>query len=137
MAVGGIVGLGYAATLPLPKCDDAGFEMAASFFMAYEVWNNKGFVLAEKIILPIPDYIQLGSSLYYMIACITSTNTHIAANLVFITKYIQAAVLPYTAYMAYINGPQHDTFLAGFAMMKSIFNFVDATIWYIYGNNKI
>ena len=135
--MGGFVGLGYAATIPLPKCDDAGFEMAASFFMAYEVWNNEGFVLAEKIILPVPDYVQLGASLYYMITCITNSNTHFAANIVFITKYVQAAVLPYTAYMTYINGPQHDPFLAAFAMVKAFFNIADSTIWYIYGNNIV
>jgi hypothetical protein len=71
---GSLSGIGYSATLFLPICVDAGFEMGASFFIILQWWKNPGYTLIEKIIGPIPDYTQMLFSLYYMYTCITKHN---------------------------------------------------------------
>jgi hypothetical protein len=47
--------------------------MGASAFMIYHWFQNPGFTLLEKIFGPIPDYIQILSSTFYMYSCITKT----------------------------------------------------------------
>ena len=130
MAFGGLSGIGYAATIWLPDCDDAGFEIGASSFMVYNWFTNPGYTLIERILGPIPDYIQVVLSMFYMYSCVTNTNLAISTELVFITKYLQAAVLPYVYIMSYLNGPRHDMFLAAFALLKQIFNILDATNYF-------
>jgi hypothetical protein len=125
---GGFAGLGYTATLFLPNCNDAGFEMAASAFNVYHYWSSSGYNIIERVLVPIPDIIQILLSIYYMFACITkSTNTTLITALVQYTKYLQAAFSPYTIILTYLKGDRHDTFVAAFSLVKAIWNTVDAT----------
>lgn len=124
---GGFTGLGYAATLFLPDCKDAGLEMGASALMVYQWWV-RDYTIYEKIIGPIPDYVQLIVSAFYMFTCVTnSPNTDLATALVFYAKYFQALFLPYVYVTSYLQGSRHDTFVAAYALMKQIFNIVDST----------
>jgi hypothetical protein len=130
LGFGALSGIGYAATIWLPDCADAGFEMGASAFIIYELFGtNSGYTLLEQIFLPIPDYIQMGSSIFYMYACVSKNYTSEATWLVFMVKYLQAAVLPYVYVMSYLQGPRHNMFLASFAFVKQFFNFLDSTVY--------
>ena len=130
VAFGGLSGLGYAATIFLPDCGDAGFEIGASSFMVYEWFANPGYTDIERIVGPIADYIQVALSIFYMYSCVAKSNTAIATELVFWAKYLQAAVLPYVYIMTYLNGPRHDMFMSSFALMKQIFNIVDSSNYF-------
>lgn len=127
LAFGAFTGAGYASTLFLGDCKDAGLELAASFFMIYEWIRNPGFTINETIIGPIPDVIQMILSFYYMFACVTQNNATLATELVFWAKYLQAAFAPYMYILTYLNGTRHDPFVASFALVKQIFNIIDAT----------
>lgn len=96
-------------------------------FVASQWWVAPGFTLIESLLGPIPDYIQVVFSLFYMYACVTKNYTDQATVMVMTTKYLQAAVLPYMTVMTYLNGPRHNMFLAGFTFMKAFFNFYDAS----------
>ena len=130
-AFGALSGIGYAATIFLPDCVDAGFELGASAFMVYEWFSNPGFILAERIIGPIPDYAQLALSLFYMIACIAKIQQGIATELVNWAKYGQALFLPYLTIRTFMQGPRHNMFVAGFTFLKGIFNVLDASNYFI------
>lgn len=126
---GSLSGLGYSATLFLPLCVDAGFEMGASFFISLHWWTNPGYTLIEKIIGPIPDYLQILLSIYYMYTCITKHNVDTAALMVNWVKYLQAAFLPYVTVRTFMQGPRHDMFTSGFTIWKFIFNIIDASVF--------
>ena len=128
--MGSLSGIGYAATIWLPDCGDAGFEMGASAFMIYEWWTNPGYTLVERILGPMTDYMQVGLSVFYMYACVSKNFTPLATELVFWGKYIQAAVLPYVYVMTYLNGPRHDMFVAAFALIKQFFNILDSSNYF-------
>jgi hypothetical protein len=72
----------------LPTCVDAGFEMGASFFMILHWWKNPGYEWVERIIGPIPDYLQMIASVYYMYSCIIKENIRDAHLIVNWLKYI-------------------------------------------------
>jgi hypothetical protein len=118
LGLGALTGAGYAATMFLPNCADAGFEIGASSFMVYEWWANPGFTIYERIIGPIPDYAQIVLSIFYMYACFSNNFTALATEMVFWTKYVQSAILPYVYVMTYFNGPRHDLFLTSFSLLK-------------------
>jgi len=103
--------------------------MGASAFMIYHWFQNPGFTILEKIIGPIPDYIQILSSIFYMYSCITKNYIDESFILVNGAKYLQASVLPYVIVLTFMQGDRHDMFTAGFASWKFIFNILDATIY--------
>jgi hypothetical protein len=76
--------------------------MGASTFMIFHWFQNPGFTLYEKIIGPIPDYIQLLSSIFYMYSCITKTYLDESFILVNGAKYLQASVLPYVIVLTFM-----------------------------------
>ena len=76
--------------------------MGASAFMIYHWFQNPGFTLYEKIIGPVPDYIQLLSSIFYMYSCVTKTYLDESFILVNGAKYIQASVLPYVIVLTFM-----------------------------------
>ncbi len=76
--------------------------MGASTFMIFHWFQNPGFTLSEKIIGPIPDYIQLLSSIFYMYSCITKTYLDESFILVNGVKYLQASVLPYVIVLTFM-----------------------------------
>lgn len=131
MGFGALSGVGYAATIWLPDCGDAGFEVGASAFMIYEWYSNPGYTAWERGLGPLVDYLQVGLSMYYMYACVTHNYyAPLATELVFWGKYIQAAVLPYVITMTYLNGPRHDMFLASFSSFKMFFNILDSSNYF-------
>jgi hypothetical protein len=130
LGFGSLSGAGYAATIWLPDCGDAGFEVAATAFMIYEWFSNQGFTDVEKILGPIFDYVQVGLSFFYMYACVSKNYTGVATEAVFWGKYLQAAVLPYVIVMTYLNGPRHDMFMASFASFKLFFNILDSSNYF-------
>lgn len=112
-------------------CEDAGFELGASVFVIYNWFRNSGYTTVEKVIGPIPDYIQIVTSLFYMYQCfIKSSNVKMATDIVNWIKYLQAAVLPYVYIRSYMQGVRHDMFTASFLFMKAIFNTIDASIYF-------
>ena len=128
---GGASGLGYSATFFLGVCEDAGFELGASLFVIYNWFRNPGYTIEEKIIGPIPDYVQFLTSLYYMYHCLLKTNNvKMATDIVNWVKYFQAAVLPYVYIRSYMQGVRHDMFTASFTFMKAIFNTIDASLYF-------
>ena len=138
LAFGTFSGLGALGTVWLPVCQDAGYELPASFYAAYAVINNPGFTLAEKIILPIPDYAQFVVTLYYIWVCMAKPGmAYVVSDVVQITKLVQTIFLPYISIMTYQNGPQHDAFTAGFTFMNAIFNLVDVAWYYIYNYSDL
>ena len=69
-------------------CEDAGFELGASVFIIYGWFKNPGYTLEEKRVGPIPDYIQIVTSLFYMYQCLLKTNNvKIATDVVNWVKY--------------------------------------------------
>ena len=69
VAMGLFSGVGSLATVWLPVCQDAGFELPSAAYVAYSVINNPGLTKTEKMILPIPSYIQGLVSFYYIWVC--------------------------------------------------------------------
>jgi len=61
-----IAGIGYGADVYLDDCSQAGLEMVASAFIAYNWISNPVFTLPEKIVCPIADFTQIGLQLVYM-----------------------------------------------------------------------
>lgn len=58
---GTLVGLGYIADYWLPLCFDAGFEMIASAFILYEMYQrSSGYKWYESVPATMPDIAQLG-----------------------------------------------------------------------------
>jgi hypothetical protein len=103
--------------------------MGASAFMIYHWFSNPGFTLIEKIIGPIPDYLQLLLSSFYIVSCVTKT--YIDESFIYVNgaKLLQASVLPYVILTTFMLGDRHDMFTTGFAFWKFIFNLVDASIF--------
>lgn len=102
--------------------------------MVYDWFRKDKYTLPEQIVGPIPDFLQIIFSGFYMFTCLAGSNlTGIATALTFMTKYLQAAFLTYVYVLNYLNGSRHDTFVASFALMKQFFNVVDATN-YVLGN---
>ena len=112
-------------------CEDAGFELGTSLFVIYNWFRNPGYTIEEKIIGPIPDYVQIVTSIYYMYNCLLKTNNvKIATDIVNSVKYFQASVLPYVYIRSYMLGARHDMFTASFTLMKAVFNTIDASLYF-------
>jgi len=88
----------------------------------YTWFKNPGYSLPEYLIGPIPDYIQIIASFFYIVK--------MATDLVNWVKYFQASVLPYMYVRSYMLGARHDMFSASFAFMKAFFNTLDASIYF-------
>ena len=99
--------------------------------MIYTWFKNPGYSLPEYLIGPIPDYIQIIASFFYMYQCLFKGNyVKMATDLVNWVKYFQASVLPYMYVRSYMLGARHDMFSASFAFMKALFNTLDASIYF-------
>jgi hypothetical protein len=113
----------------LKKCDDAGFEMGASAFMIYHWFSNPGFTLIEKILGPIPDYLQLLLSSVYIYSCVTKNYIDETYTYVNGAKLLQASVLPYVILTTFMKGDRHDMFTSWFGLWKFAFNAIDGSVY--------
>ena len=74
--LGLLSGFGYASLLLLPdNCEEAGFELAPSAYMLYLWYTTPDFKMAERILGPTADYIQMVLQVIFMQKCIKGKDT--------------------------------------------------------------
>ncbi|CDW89553.1 UNKNOWN [Stylonychia lemnae] len=123
---GAMAGLGYGADVFLDDCSQAGLEMVASAFMAYNWISNDVYTLPEKIIGPIPDITQIGLQTVYMFRCITGRSITEVSNYVAINKVVQSIFGIYQATFSFIPSDQRfDLFIGTFSALKMLFASLD------------
>lgn len=124
--------LGYMTQILIYHgCYGAGFEMAGSSFMAYNIWTGSSFSTVGKILAPLPELAQIGASGYFMYACIAKTDTNLADHIVNYIKVVQGFSATYSYLTAFDQSlPGFDPFMGAFAFVKQLFNLGTATYYF-------